>query len=341
MSESGDYTPAPWTSGVSYKDARAAYISNAHTGLAAAVSAGVKASSLVPESLVSEAENPVVIAFDVTGSMGTWPATMFGKMGYFFNELREYLGEDSEVSFCAIGDGPKHDQYPLQVKPFARDKTALDHLNAMIREGGGGGGGEESYDLAALYYSKKCECPDAIRKPIFIFVGDEGVYETVDRVVAENVCHITLKSVVQSSSVFETLKEKFNVYIIRKPYGGTEENPSADEVHIRDQWRKLLGADHVLSLADPERVVDVIYGILAKESGKDDYFLKELKERQLKDDGGDVKVAVVLKSLHTIHSKKGSVKKLPPPARAKSITRRDKKKPPSTGLGGMVDLGDD
>ena len=65
---------------------------------------------------------------------------------------------------------------------------------------------------------------------------------------------------------------------------------------IQKQWESYLGADHVSILPEPRRVVDVILGILAKETSMVDYFVKELVERQKPD-----QVKTVTKALKTIH----------------------------------------
>ena len=211
------------------------------------------------------------------------------------------------------------------------DGSALkDSLTKLVIEGGGGGSSQESYDLAALYYAEKVSCPKAIRKPIMIFIGDEGLYNYVDKDKAEHFAKCDTSGRVSMEELFAKLCDKYAVYIIRKPYGGSSDNYRSDsDIAIEKQWAKLLGDDHVFALPSADRVVDVIFGILAKETGRLEYFEKELKDRQGKDKGGDKKIAVVMKSLHSIlvdstgapaGKKADSLK-----ASAKSVTKRSKK----------------
>jgi hypothetical protein len=58
-----------------------------------------------------------------------------------------------------------------------------------------------------------------------------------------------------------------------------------------------VGLDNVAFLPDPNRVVDVIFGILAKETGRVDYFKDELTGRQRPD-----QVETVLTALKTVHA---------------------------------------
>lgn len=344
MSESGDYTPAPWAAAHDFTSAKRSYLDNAARTYSDAIAAAVPVSALVPDKLVCEAENPLIIVCDVTGSMTDWPATIFSKLPYLEHEGKEYLGDDMEISFSAIGDGPCRDQYPLQVQPFVKGADLKETIGKLIHEKRGGGTSEESYDLAALYYARNVEYPNAIRKPILIFIGDEGIYNYVDEVLAENVAKCKLQGRLDAKALFAELRAKYNVYVIRKPYNCDINNPSPSETRIQNQWIEMLGADHVVSLPDPNRVVDVIFGILGKESGKLDYFEKELKDRQGKDKDGEAKINVVLKSIRSIRPDPASLKKLPPPGRAKSITRR--KPGASTGgtpgsIAGGISLNDD
>lgn len=93
MSEAGDYTPAPCWSGHNFKSARRAYDDVVDRSYNDAVSKGVDRGDLVPDSLTTDCEAPLVIVCDVTGSMGEWPATIFSKLPYLEFEAKEYLGE--------------------------------------------------------------------------------------------------------------------------------------------------------------------------------------------------------------------------------------------------------
>jgi hypothetical protein len=311
MAETTDYDPGPWR-GHDFKSARVAYDRHAGRSYNEAVTAGKKAADLVPEGIKTNSEAPLVIACDVTGSMGEWPATIFSKLPYLELEGKEYLGETMEISFAAIGDAVKNDKYPLQVRPFVNGTKLADEIKALVVEGGGGGGGQESYDLAAEYYAENVDMPNAIRKPIFIFIGDEGLYENLDPTIAESFAKVEIKQMLKLEDIFGELTKKYNVYVVRKSYG-------AGDASIQAQWAALIGEEHICPLDDANRVVDVIFGILARETGRIDYFKKELKDRQK-----PAQVDVVMKSLKTVHAlggPKNSVKKI---GMNKSVTRRKK-----------------
>ena len=159
--------------------------------------------------------------------------------------------------------------------------------------------------------------PKAI-KPIIIFIGDEQPYDTISPDQAEKLLGMKLEKSLSTEAVFKKLADKFSVYIIRKPYGSSSGNSlNPDDQRITAHWARLIGNDHISNLPEAGRVVDVIFGILAKETGRIAYFEHELEDRQ---DPNQVKT--VYKSLATIH-------KIADAARAgtgKSVLRKSMKK---------------
>jgi hypothetical protein len=305
MSEAADYKPAPHWKGHDFKSAKAAVRDRVGRTYDDAVRAGVTVADCVPKEIETDCEAPVVFVLDDTGSMGPWPAVIKAKFAYFEDEAKEYLGDDMRVSFCFVGDAFS-DTYPLQVRSFLDGPewpAVLDEggQNALILEGGGGGTSQESYDLAALYYARNCHMPKATRKPLLIFIGDEGLYNFVDREAASTWAHVDVQDRPKIEDIFEELKAKFSVYIVRKPYQSYDNNRSESDIRIQSQWEKLLGEDHVVSLPNAERVVDVIFGIFAAETDRVEYFEDELVDRQSKDDDGDEKIGIVMDAVKSIH----------------------------------------
>lgn len=303
MSEGADYNPGPWA-GHSFTDAYKAYDAHADRTYADARASGSssrvkKAAADVLEASVSTTcANPLMILCDVTGSMGEWPKVIFSKLPYLEVEGKNYLGEDLEMCFGAIGDAYT-DQYPLQIRPFSKGTALKDRMLELQIEGGGGGQLSESYELAALYAVHNVEMPNAI-KPILIMIGDEKPYTFVDSDQAQTWAKVSLEKRLSTEKVFEQLKAKFSVYLIRKPYGrdasSSGNSISSEDREIRAQWIELLGADRVVDLPEAGRVVDVIFGILAQETGRVNYFRSEIEGRQTSE-----QVATVYKSLASIH----------------------------------------
>lgn len=286
MAETADYSPGDWK-GYDFGAARKSYDQHAGRAYTAAVSSNKKASDMVPKSLKTDSQAPVVILCDVTGSMGDWPATIFSKLPYLDNEAKEYLGPDYEISYAATAD--LHDSYPLQVREFVKGRKMEDELKQFVIGGGGGPeGSHEAYELSALYYARNVEMPNA-QHPILIFICDEHFHKKLSPEDAKG-AHINMDDTLSAKKIFAELREKFAVYAIRKPYG-------SEDSKIIKEWAEVLGDDHIAELPSADRVVDVIFGILAKETGKIDYFRDEIEGRQKKD-----QVDTVYKSLKTIHA---------------------------------------
>ena len=300
MSESYDYTPAPWNKG-NFKEAEKAYEKHVND-CAKAVGQGVAATNLVLPQITTQAEHPLIIVVDNTASMGKWVTMIFAKLGYFDFEAREYLGNDMQVSFMAVGDA-NYDKFPFQVTEFGSEAQLAENLKKLVIEGGGGPPCCESYELAMLYCARNVIMPKAI-KPIIIFIGDEAFYDYVYQdQAAKWACVQIAEKKILTSNIIEELKRKFLVYIIRKPYGSQflSNRANSIDMQIHHAWVNALGLRNVALLPDPNRVVDVIFGLLAAATNMEEYFWNEVHERQIKDENGREKLQVILKTLYTVH----------------------------------------
>lgn len=191
----------------------------------------------------TDAKNPIVIALDVTGSMGDSAKIMFDKIPMFWGQVEQkgYL-PDPAVSFVAIGD-VYSDEAPLQVTQFEKAKAIHPWLEKIWLEGHGGGQTMESYDLAALFFLDKCSVPK-MEHGFFFFIGDEGYYPELDGR--------------DTVPIFEGLMEKFDTFFIHWSY---KQGGSDDDRIVKD-WKKIMG-ERFLILKDPKAIVDVMLGLIA------------------------------------------------------------------------------
>jgi hypothetical protein len=302
MSESGDYEVAHWSPGHNFASARRAYRDDVvDRSYGKAVAAGKKARDLVEPRIVSDAKRSLILVTDHTGSMGERTGIIFSKYPYLVHEVQtEYFGPDSDICIAAVGDACG-DNYPLEVRPLAKDKKDLEvRLKELVIEGNGQGGGTESYELAGLYFCRNASYPKALHKPVIIFTGDEQPKDQVTKEQAKEYALVNLEKAISTEAIFRELKEKYEVYYILNPYNSAKlvgDRLDGNSQSFYDRWCKLLGSDHVVILGDPDRVVDVIFGILAKETKKIEYFKEEIEDRQK-----PAQVATVYKALKTIHA---------------------------------------
>ena len=222
-------------------------------------------------TISSRSANPLLVAVDVTGSMQHWPGEIFDRLPLLYQTLSQYR-EDLEVSFAAIGDATC-DKWPLQITDFAAGQSLESRLAALHGEGGGGGGARESYELFAYWVLQRASAPEATR-PFLIIYGDEGFYPAIDPKQAAHYVGQAPPGQLSSSTVFQALAEGWNVWHLRKPYGG------AQEAEIHAQWAEVLGPERVLMIQDEQRAVDLALGIVARAWGQFADFEQNMLARQ-------------------------------------------------------------
>ncbi|RMG16430.1 MAG: hypothetical protein D6731_06160 [Planctomycetota bacterium] len=224
------------------------------------------------KKIATRSANPVVVAVDVTGSMSHWPYEIFDRLPLLYQTLAQYR-PDVEISFVAIGDATS-DRYPLQICDFARGIALEDELNAIYGEGGGGGTLRESYELFAYYLLHHARAPEASERPFLILYGDEAFYERVAAAHVRSLIGDDLQEDVDSRRVFAALCESWQLYLLRKPYGGGRDDA------IEEQWLETIGPGRLVRLESAERAVDMALGIIARAWGRAEDFARNLSARQ-------------------------------------------------------------
>jgi hypothetical protein len=222
------------------------------------------------KTISTTSENPVVVAVDVTGSMEQWPFEIFDRLPLLYQTLSQYR-PDVEVSFIAIGDATC-DRWPLQVCDFGAGIELEDKLAGLYGEGGGGGQARESYELFAYFMLHHVRAPRA-QRPFLIFYGDEGYYPRVDKQQVKHYLGDDLRESVDSLGVWGAIAESWNVFHLRKPYGGYK------EAEIQAQWEDTLGAERVVRLDEEQRAVDLALGLVARSWGHFDDFEANMAAR--------------------------------------------------------------
>jgi hypothetical protein len=229
----------------------------------------------VRKILESQSANPIIVGIDCTGSMSTWPAEIFDRLPLFCQTLAKYR-PDVEVSFSVIGDAHS-DNFPLQIAQFGRGPALDEVLKAFYPEGGGGGQGMESYELWAYFMDRQVKCPNAER-PFLIFMGDESFYPTLDVEQIKAFTGLEAAEAVAAGGIWASLKKKFAVYLLHKPYGD-----EAEDAKILAQWVAALGAERIIQVPAKERVVDVALGLIARAWSHFEDFLDNMAARQDQD----------------------------------------------------------
>lgn len=201
---------------------------------------------------------PVILALDVTGSMGSACAAVARQLDKIITGLYEDV-KDVEIMVMGIGDFA-YDAAPLQVSQFESDVRICDQLGKIYFERGGGGNGFESY-TAAWYFGlnhTKLDCWKRGKKGIIITMGDEPLNpylpgRTFDRVFGY------VSQDVNTKDLYEQAIEKFDIYhiIITDPEGSGWRYLERD----KESWGKVLDGQHLFAKNSnelPEVIHDIV-----------------------------------------------------------------------------------
>jgi len=231
---------------------------------------------------------PIIIGLDVTGSMGSILQLVAKKLGLLVGEILDRNPvKDPQIMFNAIGD-VKCDNYPLQATQFESDIRIAEQLTNLYFEQGGGGNGSESYPLTWLFASRKVETDsfDKRGKKGFIFtIGDDGFPTSIKAKEAFDSMDINIGEDMSTETLLSEVSKKFEVYHLCLEQGGTYSES------MMNSWRGLLG-ERAISVADYDKIPEIIVSILEVVSGKD-------KDDVLKSWSGDTAI-VVSKALGSI-----------------------------------------
>lgn len=155
---------------------------------------------------------PVILALDVTGSMGSASARVARKLNVIMTDLYNKV-KDVEFMVMGIGDFA-YDSAPLQVSQFESDIRIAEQLDKVYFEGHGGGNSYESY-TGAWYFALNhtdCDCWKRGKKGIIITMGDEPLnpylpYKRLSEYIGDS-----LQGDVETEELYRDVTEKYDVY---------------------------------------------------------------------------------------------------------------------------------
>lgn len=207
---------------------------------------------------------PVILALDVTGSMGKAASEVAKKLNTIMTQLYESV-KDVEFMIMAIGDFA-YDDAPLQTSQFESDIRIAEQLDKVWFEAGGGGNGYESY-TAAWYFGSRhtdLDCWKRGKKGILITMGDEPLnpYLPKHGLIHEIGDHI--EADIDTPVLLEEVREKYDVYHLAVDDRETSYKWYADK--IQASWGKYFDADHLL-IVGLDNIAPAIVSIVTKCAG--------------------------------------------------------------------------
>ena len=206
---------------------------------------------------------PVILALDVTGSMGQAAVEVAKQLNVIMTKLYEKV-KDVEFMVMGIGDFA-YDRCPLQVSQFESDIRIAEQLDKVFFEFGGGGNGYESY-TAAWYFGVnhvKLDCWDRGKKGIIITMGDEGINPYLPADKLEKVIGRHVDGDIETKQLYKEACEKYDIYHLYVNHGRAGYANS----YVKS-WEKALDRDHFKAVRIDD-IADEIVKIVTKQTGNE------------------------------------------------------------------------
>jgi hypothetical protein len=198
---------------------------------------------------------PIIIALDVTGSMGKIPELLIkGGLGSLMKNILSCSSiPNPHVMFMAIGD-VNYDKSPLQVTEFEADIRIATQLKDLFLEGGGGPNKSESYPLAWHFAATRTKLDSFIKrqeKGILFTIGDEYAPEEIKSVHLEYFLGEEKAQDLKTGDILAEVKRSYDVFHL----GIKQSSAYTDDV--QKSWQNLLG-QRLIPVNDYTQVDSVI-----------------------------------------------------------------------------------
>ncbi|WP_269581949.1 hypothetical protein [Roseibium sp. Sym1] len=210
------------------------------------------------DSDVNPASTPIILASDVTGSMGMIAETMIRKgLNTVATEIYNRKPvTDPHIMAMAVGDA-ECDRSPLQVTQFEGDIKIAEQLKELYIERGGGANGGESYMLPHVFAAMKTRT-DAFekrRKKGYLFtIGDEPTLDGVTKEQAKRFLGLDLQANLSAEDCINLASRTYEVFhVILSTVGHARHR--LDEV--KRTFEPIL-PQRILYVEDPDKVAESI-----------------------------------------------------------------------------------
>lgn len=212
---------------------------------------------------------PIIIAIDVTGSMGILADTIARKgLGILFESILDRKPvTNPHLMFMAFGDA-ECDSAPLQVSQFEADNRIVEQLTEIFLEGNGGGNGHESYEFP-WYFAAKHTVHDSLikrgKRGYLFTIGDEPIGPGLHRSALTRFLEDGAERDFSSAELLEEAQRMYDVYHIVIKEGS---HARGNLVGVLRTWQPLLG-QHVIQLDDHTKLAETIVSTIEVAEGRD------------------------------------------------------------------------
>ena len=214
--------------------------------------------------------NAIILALDVTGSMGMIADNLARKgLGTVCDEfLKRKPISNPHFMFQAIGD-VRYDSTPLQVSQFEADDRMIQQLVKIYIEHGGGGNDSESYDFAWYFAGThtSIDCWEKRKRKGYLFtIGDESTPHGLEKRHIKEVLGEDVESDLTAKQCLALAEKMYHVYHIIIAEGHYPQSKGIDAV--KAAWTNLMGQRAVV-LKDHTKLAELVISIIQMNEGAD------------------------------------------------------------------------
>lgn len=181
---------------------------------------------------------PVILALDVTGSMGSAAVEVAKKLNVVMTNLYDQV---KDVEFCIMGIGDlAYDRSPIQISQFESDIRIAEQMDKVYFEYGGGGNSYESY-TAAWYMGVRhtdLDCWKRGQRGIIITMGDERMNPYLPMSALNTCTGDGVQTDINTAELYKEVTEKYDVYHLDVNHGWRHDDG------IESSWKSLLDDKH-------------------------------------------------------------------------------------------------
>lgn len=216
---------------------------------------------------------PIILALDVTGSMGDTSVAIAKKLNKIMTELYKDV-KDIEFLIMGIGD-LAYDDYPIQASQFESDIRIAEQLDKIYFEGGGGGNSYESYTSAWLFGARhtKLDSWKRGKKGLIITIGDEEINPYLPMNPLKRSIGEALQADINTKDLYNEVKDKYEIYHLNVT--STSTGNSGKEKNV-ESFAKIIGKQNVANVTT-EKITDKIISIIKDFAAKTDNIIVENK----------------------------------------------------------------
>lgn len=195
---------------------------------------------------------PVILALDVTGSMGMAATEVAKKLGVIMGDL--YDDKDiPDVEFCVMAIGDLYcDWAPIQISQFESDIRIAEQLDKVWFEGGGGGNKWESYTAAWYMGVNHCklDCWKRGKRGIIITLGDEQLNPYLQAPMIAKYVGDENQEDIETGNLYKEASEKYEIHHISVNDRHSSYFRNNRENRVDNSWKGLLGQNYHICTID-------------------------------------------------------------------------------------------